>query len=69
MFPLNGPGVVMELVSTETVKFAGVLRVEGLAGETLSHEFPAVMDALTVAVPVSVWIFNVCEPGAAVPSV
>lgn len=49
MLPGSGPAVViLEGLTTDTVKFAGVAPPEG---ETLSHELPDVTEALTLALP------------------
>jgi hypothetical protein len=65
---------VRPLVLTETWKLAGVvLLAVALGGDTLSHEFPEVTAALTVAEPEVIPIFTVwalgCVPPVVYPNV
>jgi hypothetical protein len=66
MLPLNVPAVVRPAVLTDTVKLAGVLPPPG---DTLSHVFPEVTEALTLVLFGDDVIVNVWEAGAWRPTV
>jgi hypothetical protein len=57
----------MPVVLTETVKLAGVAPLVG--GAMLSHELPAVTEAVTVVEPDTVPMFSCCDGGVEPPTV